>query len=101
MSTLAISDNSLSWKDFIPLLNGRVSVKFSSEAKKAITNSRKNLEKTLKTGKNIYGVNTGFGKLSSVKINPSDFQNLDIKKNFYKNHIQTNRNGILSIHKLN
>ena len=84
MGTLAISDNSLSWKDFIPLLKGRVSVKLSSEAKKAITNSRKNLEKTLKTGKNIYGVNTGFGKLSSVKINPSDLKTLQL--NLIRSH---------------
>ena len=84
MGTLTISDNSLTWKDFVPLLAGSVSIKFSSHAKKTIINSRKNLEKVLKTGKKIYGVNTGFGKLSSIKIDSSDLKTLQL--NLIRSH---------------
>ena len=68
MATLCISNKIYSYKDFIPFLDGSVKVTIDSNAKKDIKNSYSNLLENLSSGKTIYGVNTGFGRLSQIKI---------------------------------
>ena len=68
MATLRISNKTYSYKDFLPFLDGNVKVTIDSNAKKDIKNSYSNLLENLSSGKTIYGVNTGFGRLSQIKI---------------------------------
>ena len=72
MATLRISNRMYSYKDFLPFLDGKVKVKIDGDARMGIKNSYSNLLENLLSGKTIYGVNTGFGRLSQVKIKEQD-----------------------------
>ena len=63
---------------------GGYKYRLSSLARKKIIRSRKFLEKQLKEHDTIYGVNTGFGPLSQVKIDDSDLVQLQI--NLLRSH---------------
>ncbi|KZE38587.1 histidine ammonia-lyase [Bhargavaea cecembensis] len=55
-----------------------VEVKISNHAMERVRASRKRIEKQLKDGRVIYGVNTGFGKLSDVEIPEDDIAQLQL-----------------------
>ena len=62
--------------DFSNFLNLRPNIKLSPESIKLINNSREKLDKAVESGQTIYGVNTGFGKLSQVRITDSKITKL-------------------------
>ncbi|MEM0155492.1 MAG: aromatic amino acid lyase, partial [Thermoplasmataceae archaeon] len=66
----------------IAVLEAEVSI--SKEALSRIKKSRDILEKKVKDGSTIYGVNTGFGSLLNVKINSSDIS--ELQKNLIRSH---------------
>jgi len=72
MGRLLISKHSMGWRDLAPLLEGPIRISLSPEAKTVIHNSHKVLKEILNSGQQVYGVNTGFGKLSTVSISPVD-----------------------------
>ena len=72
MSSLIITKDNFTFKDFKLSLHKPVHIELSSEAKGSINKSHRNLQSILASGIPVYGVTTGFGKLSHVKINPSD-----------------------------
>ena len=84
MATLRISNKTYSYKDFLPFLDGNVKVTIDSNAKKDIKNSYSNLLENLSSGKTIYGVNTGFGRLSQIKIEKQDQSKLQL--NLVRSH---------------
>jgi len=84
MGTLLISKDSLTWRDLAPLLDGPARVSLAPEAKKAIRDSHKVLNQILKSGQQVYGVNTGFGQLSTVSISPDDLKQLQL--NLIRSH---------------
>ena len=84
MGTLTISTSSLQLEDLAPFLAKPGKVRLSSDAQKSIKNSNKNLKTLLANGTNIYGVNTGFGKLSNVSIPASDQKRLQL--NLVRSH---------------
>ncbi len=59
-------------------------VALSSEAKKRIVESREYIEKKLAGEDAIYGVNTGFGAFSSVRISDQDIEKLQV--NLIRSH---------------
>ncbi|MEQ1878599.1 MAG: aromatic amino acid ammonia-lyase, partial [Bdellovibrionia bacterium] len=63
---------------------GEAKVELDSGARQKMQASRDYIEKALKAGQVIYGVNTGFGALSSVKISDGDIQQL--QKNLIRSH---------------
>jgi histidine ammonia-lyase len=63
---------------------GQIKVKLSDKAKEKMVSSRAYIEKKLKAGETIYGVNTGFGALSSVKISDKDI--VQLQKNLIRSH---------------
>lgn len=63
---------------------GQLKVKLSDKAKEKMLSSRAYIEKRLKAGETIYGVNTGFGALSSVKISDKDI--VQLQKNLIRSH---------------
>lgn len=50
----------------------------STESEKRIQLSRERIEKRLAEGQAIYGVNTGFGKLSHIRIDEADNELLQL-----------------------
>lgn len=84
MGTVLISDSSLSWRTFDCLFDGTAHFRLSREAKKSILASHQLLNDIIDTGDQIYGVNTGFGKLSNISIKTEDLKQLQL--NLVKSH---------------
>ena len=59
-------------------LQSRETVTLSEDAINKIKRSRQLVLDFIKQGKTIYGINTGFGKLASVKIEPEELSELQI-----------------------
>ncbi|MEO8436148.1 MAG: histidine ammonia-lyase [Pyrinomonadaceae bacterium] len=57
---------------------GEGQVSLSSRARERATQSRRVVEKILAEGRIVYGVNTGFGRLSDVHVPPSDLRQLQL-----------------------
>ena len=79
-----VNGNSYSTSDFIPFLSGRTKVQLSRQVISCIKSNRKCLEESLANGDTIYGVNTGFGALSQVKISENDQKLLQL--NLVRSH---------------
>jgi histidine ammonia-lyase len=58
--------------------SGNEQVTLSSAARERVTQSRRVVEKILAEGRIVYGVNTGFGRLSDVHVPPSDLRQLQL-----------------------
>lgn len=84
MDTLTISSKSYSLKDFTPIFEGGLRVRLADSSKIKIQRSRDRLKKSIKAGNTIYGVNTGFGNLSKIKIKNTDQELLQL--NLIKSH---------------
>lgn len=63
---------------------GEEKVEISEGTRAKMTKSRAFIEEFLKTGETVYGVNTGFGALSSVHINPD--QIIELQRNLIRSH---------------
>ena len=94
METLHISDKTFSYQDFATLLSTPVRIRLDKKSKLKIKKSYDHLVNILSKGETIYGVNTGFGKLSQVKINKEDQNKLQINliKSPYKAGVQHDKN---------
>ena len=79
-----ISDKFITWHELEHLIVSPNSVRLSQTSKKLIKSSNNTLSEILKSGKTIYGVNTGFGKLSSVSIDKKDIKELQL--NLVRSH---------------
>ena len=84
MENLRISPKTLTYRDFSPFFNGPIRVKLTKESLLNIKESNKRLLLQISEGKTIYGVNTGFGNLSHIKIAPKDQKNLQL--NLVRSH---------------
>ena len=84
MSGLMITKDNFTFKDFKLSLQKPVHIGLPSEAKDSVNKSHRNLQSILTSGIPVYGVTTGFGKLSHVKINPSDQRKLQL--NLVRSH---------------
>jgi len=79
-----ISDKFITWHELEHLIISPKPVRLSQNSKKLIKNSNDILSEIIKSGKKIYGVNTGFGKLSSVSIDKKDIKELQL--NLVRSH---------------
>ena len=72
----------------IPLVNsiahGATSVKLADSVRPLVQAGRDLVEATVKQGKQIYGVTTGFGRLKSVMIDPKDA--IELQRNLVLSH---------------
>tara|TARA_Y100001970_G_C14205217_1_gene843553 strand:- start:722 stop:2278 length:1557 start_codon:yes stop_codon:yes gene_type:complete len=78
MNPLSVSTKTYSYVDFKPLFNGPVKVALTKLSERNIIRSNKLLNNKLKEGKTIYGVNTGFGNLSHIRIEKKNLTKLQI-----------------------
>ena len=84
MNTLTISSRSYRLKDFSPLFKDMVKIRLANSSKLKIKRSRNRLNNSINKGITIYGVNTGFGKLSEIQIEKTDQELLQL--NLIRSH---------------
>jgi len=84
MGAISVSTKTITFRQFQPFFNGPVSVRLTNDSISNINKSHKHLSIKLNEGKSIYGVNTGFGNLSHIKIDSRDLKKLQI--NLVRSH---------------
>ena len=84
MLTIPIEQKIYFIEDFLKILENPIRTKLSPNVKTAIDKSHRIFNKLLKNNVKIYGVNTGFGKLANVSINPDDQKQLQL--NLIRSH---------------
>ena len=84
MKTLILDGNSLSIEQVYQCAFSRVPVALSPAAKKRMNVSRRIVEEWVKSGETVYGVTTGFGELSNVRISAEHIE--ELQENLIKSH---------------
>jgi len=74
----------LTLEQIADVANGREQVVLSNEARERIAAARAVVEKIVEQNRTVYGVNTGFGKLSDVRIDPGQLRELQL--NLVRSH---------------
>src|SRR5262245_22864617 len=84
-STFTLNGDNLTLDDAEQILRGQVErLSLSSAARKRVQQARRCLERLIAEGRTIYGVNTGFGKLSNQRIEPDEV--LALQENLLRSH---------------
>ena len=81
---LTLNGQPLTLEQLNEVARGALRVTLGSEARKRIAASRRIVEAITSSGRIVYGVNTGFGKLSDVHIPPSELRALQL--NLVRSH---------------
>jgi histidine ammonia-lyase len=82
---LELTGDGLTLDDAEAILSGRVErLRLAPAARKRVVRSRQCLEDLVASGATIYGVNTGFGKLSHQRIAPDEV--LALQENLLRSH---------------
>ena len=81
---LELSGQRLSLKQIVDVAAGREQVMLSAAARARCDASRSVVERIVAEGQTVYGVNTGFGKLSDVRIEPDQLR--DLQLNLVRSH---------------
>jgi histidine ammonia-lyase len=68
MAVLSLGAGNLSLEQFVALSHPGQKIKLSQDVMRGVRTSRAVVERALAAGEPVYGVNTGFGKLSGVSI---------------------------------
>jgi histidine ammonia-lyase len=83
--TLLVNGTGWTLADARRLLRGRIrNLELAPEGRQRVERSRQCLEQLLARGQTIYGVNTGFGKLSNQRIAAADI--LALQENLLRSH---------------
>lgn len=81
---IEVTGKSVTIDSIVQVSKGNITVILSPVAQQAMQQSRQYIESRLATGEAIYGVNTGFGAFSSIRINEAQIQQLQI--NLIRSH---------------
>jgi len=81
---LLLSGQPLTLEQISNVAHGREQVSLADEARARVENARRVVEQIVAEGRTVYGVNTGFGKLSDVSIQPSELRELQL--NLVRSH---------------
>lgn len=73
---IRIDGSSLTLERVNTLLDERNTIEVTPDALQAIESSRNVIQDLIKTGRAVYGVNTGFGKFADVRIGPGEIDAL-------------------------
>ncbi|MGD9365613.1 MAG: histidine ammonia-lyase [Desulfobacteraceae bacterium] len=76
--TVRIGSHPLTLDEYIDVARNGARVHLSGQARAAVEKSGRLIDRSLKAGRNIYGVTTGFGALSSVSISREDADKLQV-----------------------
>jgi histidine ammonia-lyase len=84
MSAIQIDGEHLSFAELYRIVHDRQPVEIAALAHARMTASRKVIEKLIQSDAAVYGVNTGFGKMSSVRISREQIGELQV--NLVRSH---------------
>jgi len=76
MQKLALGERALALPDLVALSRTGARITIGSKAAQRVLRSRRVIEAKVAAGATIYGVNTGFGKLAGVRIEPGQLAQL-------------------------
>jgi len=71
---LQLRGQKLTLEQIAAVANGREQVALADDARSRMEQSRRVVEKIVSENRTVYGVNTGFGKLSDVRIEPGELR---------------------------
>jgi histidine ammonia-lyase len=81
---VVIDGNSLKLSDVIKVAVGHEKVQLSESGRQAMLASRNYIESCITRGETMYGVNTGFGAFSQVRINDNQIE--ELQRNLIRSH---------------
>ncbi|NQT62654.1 MAG: histidine ammonia-lyase [Candidatus Marinimicrobia bacterium] len=81
---MILDGNSLTLEGIFEELESPTKLSLTSESKLLVRKSREVVENILETGKTVYGVNTGFGKLANQRISSENLRQLQV--NLLRSH---------------
>ncbi|WP_153464260.1 histidine ammonia-lyase [Sediminibacillus terrae] len=81
---ITLEGHSLTLDDVKQVLYDQEKVQASKESWKCVSKSRQAVENVVNEGKTVYGINTGFGKMSDVLIEKGDVEELQL--NLIRSH---------------
>jgi len=84
MRTISISDKALTLVDLRVVWEGPVQLTVEESAYARIRKSQATVDSVLSSGQQVYGINTGFGLLASVRI--SDDELVHLQENLVRSH---------------
>lgn len=84
MNYLEIDGNSLTCEDIKAVACKEIPVRLTAQARKNVELCRAYVEEIISEGKTVYGLTTGFGKFSNVKISPKHLD--ELQENLIKSH---------------
>ena len=81
---LQLNGQQLTLEQIVDVAHGREQVTLAPEARARVEQSRRVVQDIVTQGRTVYGVNTGFGKLSDVSIDRSDL--IQLQLNLVRSH---------------
>ena len=84
MKTITLDLKPFTADDVCDAARGNARVRLGAKAERAVRDAEAFLQKAMESEAVIYGVNTGFGQLSNVRIQPSEIQELQV--NLLRSH---------------
>ncbi len=81
---LQLNGQQLTLQQIVDVAQGREQVVLGAEARARVEQAREVVQNIVAEGRTVYGVNTGFGKLSDVSIDRSDLMQLQL--NLVRSH---------------
>src|SRR5215203_7543668 len=81
---LQLSGQQLTLQQIVDIAEGREEVVLAAEARARVERARQVVQDIVTQGRTVYGVNTGFGKLSDVSIDRSDL--IQLQLNLVRSH---------------
>ncbi|HKP47097.1 MAG TPA: histidine ammonia-lyase [Pyrinomonadaceae bacterium] len=81
---LELNGQSLTLEQIAAVAHGREHVSLAAAARQRMAQSRRIVEKIVQENRTVYGINTGFGKLSDVRIEPNELRALQL--NLVRSH---------------
>ncbi len=84
MDTVVLSGQELTRQQWLDVVRQRARCEIGDEAVKRVQRSREIIEEQVRQGRTVYGVTTGFGKLSDVFIDSADVAQLQV--NLIRSH---------------
>src|SRR5216684_4482714 len=81
---LELNGQKLSLAQVVDIAGGEGHVSLSAAARERVERSRRIVERIVAEGRTVYGVNTGFGKLSDIRIEQSQLRELQL--NLVRSH---------------
>src|SRR3989442_15137521 len=81
---ISITGNTLTFEELYRVALSGETASLAPEARARMQDSRAAVERLLASGVTAYGINTGFGKLASVRISPDEVRQLQV--NLVRSH---------------